>query len=316
MTGGGHEFIVHLASGDVTAKLTLTDAGKIAGLLLRPAATQGSLDDHVRAIAALPGETSILVTREGTTLAAVRAEDPLAVASAFKLAVLKAVTQAVEQRHLAWDQVVRLDPAWRSLPSGTLQGWPAGTPVTVATLADMMISVSDNTAADALVALAGRDRVEAVSPRNAPFLTTRETFVLKADTALSRSFLAADTDGRRRLLSHIATQPLPAPGALPNEPDLAIEWRFTARELAVLLGELAGTPALHINPGPADPGKWQSVAFKGGSEPGCVNLSTLAVDRRGTRFAVIATWNGPSANVDELSVAYDAILHSLAQGTG
>ena len=47
--GSDHSFIVHLAHGDLSARLVLTDDGKIAGLLLRPAATQGSLQDHARA---------------------------------------------------------------------------------------------------------------------------------------------------------------------------------------------------------------------------------------------------------------------------
>jgi hypothetical protein len=43
-----------------------------------------------------------------------------------------------------------------------------------------MISVSDNTAADALLSIAGRENVEKFAPRNRPFLSTREAFILKA----------------------------------------------------------------------------------------------------------------------------------------
>ena len=151
-------------------------------------------------ITSLAGDTAVLVTRNDDDLVAVRADAPLAVGSAFKLAVLKAVAQAVQQKRLAWDQVVRLDPAWRSLPSGVLQSWPGGTPVTIETLADMMISVSDNTAADALIALAGRGAVQTVSPRNTPFLTTREACVLKgsANGDLRARWLAGECSGAAR----------------------------------------------------------------------------------------------------------------------
>ena len=46
-------------------------------------------------------------------------------------------------------------------PSGSLQIEPAGTRYTVSQLADLMISSSDNTAADELSALVGRSAVEA-----------------------------------------------------------------------------------------------------------------------------------------------------------
>jgi hypothetical protein len=318
VSGSGHSFVVHLARGDVSARLVLTDDGKIAGLLLRPAASQGNLDDHVRAIAALPGETSVLVTRDGAVLAAKGAETPLAVGSAFKLAVLKAVAEAIGRQRLAWDQVARLEPAWRSLPSGSLQTWPDGTPLTIATLADMMISTSDNTAADALIALAGRAAVESLSPRNAPFLTTREAFVLKASAAPRSRWLAGDVAARRKILAEIAALPLPAPESVLA--GLEIEWRFSARELAALLEALHAVPAcaatLGINPGLASPAVWRRVMFKGGSELDCVNLSTLAVDHRGARHAVIVTWNGPGAAVEKLAGPYGGILQGLARGDG
>jgi beta-lactamase class A len=318
VTGSGHNFVLHLDHGTVSARLVLAGDGKIAGLLLRPAATQGSLDDHVRAITSLAGETAVLVTRNDAVLAAVRAEVPLAVGSAFKLAVLMAVAQAVTQKRLAWDQVVRLDPAWRSLPSGVLQDWPSGTPVTIATLADLMISKSDNTAADSLIALAGRAAVEAISPRNAPFLTTREAFVLKgeANAALRARWRAAGLDQRRELLRQIATMRLPTAEALATEASLDIEWRFTARELAALLEAIDAVPALHINPGLANRADWRSVAYKGGSETDCVNLSTLVVAHNGNRHAVVVTWNGPGASVERLAASYTGILRGLTQQEG
>jgi beta-lactamase class A len=315
VNGGGYNFIVHLEHGDVSARLVLSGDGKIAGLRLRPAAAPGSLDDHVRTITSLAGDTSVLVTRNHAVLAAVREEVPLAVGSAFKLAVLRAVAQAVEQKRLAWDHVVRLDLACRSLPSGIMQDWPPGTPVTIATLADLMISKSDNTAADSLIALAGRASIEAISPRNTPFLTTREAFVLRgeANAPLRSRWRAAGLDERRVLLRQIAITALPGADALATGPSLDIEWRFTARELAALLAALDDMPALHINPGLADQAAWRSVAYKGGSETGCVNLSTLAVAHNGDRHAVIVTWNGPGASVDRLAGPYTGILQALAQ---
>src|SRR5690606_39753601 len=44
-----------------------------------------------------------------------------------------------------------------SLPTGILQEWPVGTPMTIQSLATLMISISDNTATDVLLRVAGRD---------------------------------------------------------------------------------------------------------------------------------------------------------------
>ena len=63
-----------------------------------------------------------------------------------------------------------------------------GAPITIHTLASLMISESDNTATDALIDLVTRNSVETISPRNRPFMTTREFFQLKRlDMADSRA---------------------------------------------------------------------------------------------------------------------------------
>jgi beta-lactamase class A len=139
----------------------------------RPAQPEGDIDAHVAAIKALPGRTSVLVLTDSKLVAAHDADIPLAVASAGKLAVLLALKNAVSDGRLSWEDVVTLDPKWRSLPSGQLQDWPDGTPLTIASLAHLMISVSDNTATDALIHLVGREAIQAVSRRNIPFVDTR-----------------------------------------------------------------------------------------------------------------------------------------------
>ena len=50
----------------------------------------------------------------------------------------------------------------RSLPSGITQDWAPGTPASLEQLATLMISISDNTATDALMGLIGRERLEAI----------------------------------------------------------------------------------------------------------------------------------------------------------
>ena len=58
-----------------------------------------------------------------------------AVGSAFKLAVLAALNDAVSAGDVRWDDVVRVRDEWRSLPTGPMQEWPEGSAVTIENLA-------------------------------------------------------------------------------------------------------------------------------------------------------------------------------------
>ncbi len=175
-------------------------------------------------------------------LQSLHADTPLAIGSTFKLYVLAALVK----RQVAWDKVVKLDAQHKSLPSGEMQTWPDGSPVTVHTLALKMISVSDNTAADTLLRLAGREKVEKrlselgmKNPQaNVPFLSTRELFQLKGDAALRKAYLAADVPGRIAVLKKLADKPLPNASEMQWSEPIAIdrlEWFASAADLCQLM---------------------------------------------------------------------------------
>jgi hypothetical protein len=316
----GDGFTLRFAKANLPTTITLNKEGRIIGLWFGTAETLGSIADLAGEIQALPGTTALLVISDGKDVVAHAAEQSLAVGSAAKLAILVAVRNAVEQGKLRWDQVVPLDPAWKSLPSGQLQDWPDGTPLTLATLANMMISVSDNTATDALVRIVGREAVEAVSPSNAPFPTTRELFTLKTTANAPRraEWLAGNEDARHAILARIADEPLPSAAAITSDitSDIThgIEWFFTARELCRLLDQTAELPSVGINPGLANAKAWKSIAFKGGSEPGVLNLSTRLVGADSRVHCVVASWNNDAALDDNrLFEPYRGILNRLAE---
>ena len=126
---------------------------------------------------------------------------PAPLGSAVKLYVLNAVGSAVAAGKVRWDQPLTVTAQSKSLPPGELQTEPDGTRISVLDSAAMMISLSDNTAADMLTGLVGRSAVEAAlaatgmtSPAlDRPFLTTREIFVLKLDQwpALAQRYVTA-----------------------------------------------------------------------------------------------------------------------------
>ncbi len=92
-------------------------------------------------------------------LVARNADVPRSIASVFKIWILGAVADALDDRSVTWDQVLPLDGA-KQVNGGPLFSEPAGTPLSVDELATFMLGVSDNTATDMLLALAGRERMD------------------------------------------------------------------------------------------------------------------------------------------------------------
>ncbi len=266
--------------GTAAAKIHLDEQGRIDGLWFGAPQTDKaeSLDDIMKEMGGLPGKVSALVLEDGKPLASVHPDDALGVGSAFKLAILAAAQEQVAAGKRRLDEVHPLDKRWKPLPSGSLQNWPDGTPLTVATLENQMISMSDNTAADGMLSIVGRGEAQKFAPGNKPFLSTREAFVLKARTneALLDRYRKADENGRRAMLAEIDTLPLPDLGEFSGAAQATdIEWFFTANEMCALMAKVADADAMHINPGLAKAAQWKQIAFKeGGSEGGVLNLTT------------------------------------------
>jgi hypothetical protein len=285
-----------------------------------------SWDEVVTALAALPGQVSFqaaAVGAETTVLAALEPERPLAVGSAFKLYVLGALAAAVATDAAAWQDWVPLNPGLRSLPSGVMQNWPAGSPVTLSTLALQMIAVSDNTATDHLIHQLGRERIEAAQGElgvarpdaNRPFITTREMFLLKrlagANPELQR-WRDGDRTARRALLEELAGRPpllaevdLSAPVAIAE-----VEWFYSPAELSRAMVALRDSAEdnttwpplalLAVNPGPQSlDQRFDFVGFKGGSEPGVLCLSWLLKRADGRWFTLVLVWNDAEESVNQ-----------------
>ncbi|MEV0150660.1 MULTISPECIES: serine hydrolase [unclassified Nonomuraea] len=109
-----------------------------------------------------------------------------------------------------WDTTLTITPELKSPGSGELRNRPDNSKVSVLEAAKLMISISDNTAADLLIHKAGRKNVErtawawgARDKRNMPLLTTRELFVLKgADYPRhTKKYLSLETTGQRMYLA-------------------------------------------------------------------------------------------------------------------
>lgn len=303
----------------VSGPMSLDASGMIANLLLNEIAP---VDDSpakiIGELKALPGQTNAWFgpLEGGAPLLTHKADTPLALGSTFKLYVLSALSRAVERGEHRWDEVVRLDA--RSFPSGVTQDWPEDAPVTIQTLATLMVQISDNTATDHMIRLLGREAVEAElaassdhAALNMPLLTTRELFVLKSDPALRQAWLAADEAARRAMLADLANREIDLQsvlGALSGSPTAIeqIEWfaspgdlgalmlRLTGPEHATARAIMAASPGL----GEAPQNDWAYVGYKGGSEPGVLNLTWLLRDKGGRWHMLTLGWNNSEATVE------------------
>lgn len=270
----------------------------------------------------LPGKNGVSVWKLTPRIDRVfsrNAAEPLAVGSSLKLLILSLLCDDIAAGKRKWSDLVTLRDETRSLPSGQLQDWPAGSPVTLHTLATLMLSRSDNTAADHLMLALGREALEehqrkanVLHPeRNQPFLRTNELFKLKLvltpqDT---QSFLQRTPEGKRNYLPELAKVPLGLP-RMPETPQNIdqIEWFFCTEDLARLLDRLRQSPLQAevlplmaiTRPFDMDDFNWKYLGFKGGAEVGVMNLSLLGQLRSNSEwYAFSFTWNDAEKPLNE-----------------
>ncbi|MBV9881568.1 MAG: serine hydrolase [Sphingomonadaceae bacterium] len=296
---------------------------RISGLLITGAEMRSdSFAAIVDEIRALPGEKSVAIARLGQAapelLASLEPARPLAIGSAFKLFILAELSRQVAAGQRHWTDLVALDR--HSIPSGTLQTWPLGAPLTLHTLASLMISVSDNTAADMLLHVAGRENVErmmatigiADPARNRPFLSTLEMSAIKTGpTAAFDAWQRADEAGRRRLLARdyaaVDASRIDVARFTGNPLHIELEWYASAADMVRTMdwlrrnGDDTARAILAINPGlgPQLRGELAYVGYKGGSEPGVLNLTWLVRNNAGAWYAITGSWNNAAAPVEE-----------------
>ena len=243
------------------------------------------------------------------------ADRHLGIGSAFKLYILSTLARQVAAGERSWSDVVPITIMGH--PTGASRDWPEGAPATLHTLATLMISVSDNTATDNLLPVAGRAAVEAEVAASGhsdptlmvPFMSAREMGALKTGGDVE-AYRAADAAGRLALLEATADREIDMfefMMAFTSAPiAIDIEWLVSGKDMANLMRrirELADPTAreiMAVNTSVPDNlrGGWRYIGFKGGSEPGVINLSWLLQDQAGEWHAVTSSWNNPNAAVD------------------
>ncbi|MBN2177633.1 MAG: serine hydrolase [Demequinaceae bacterium] len=321
-------------------------SGKITELLFQPAGPDpdaGSVSavdaDEALATVAAQGGWAVYDTTGGTceALYEANARTPYAIGSEFKLWILAAILEDVNDGLLSWSDTVTVRDGLKSTSDGQVYAKPDGTEMTIDELALLMISISDNTATDLLLDRVGRDRAwEAmrdagiVEPeRNNPFLSTREIFLLKLmpehggwpDLSAPERAAYLDDELAGVTLDEVDLETLPdAPWRIDrlewfaSAEDMCHTWlRLEALIAASEPGDAASaTAALTANPGlEIDAARWPEVWYKGGSEPGVFAMTWRLVGADGREYVVAAFLNDPENEFSEL-YAIDAMMTVFA----
>ncbi len=318
---------VEYSKAIVTVRFALEgpEPHRFIGLLIAGVDRRGdSFEAVIGDLKKLPGTSSLLVAKLGETapvaFAGYNEDVPFATGSMFKLYVLAELARATQARERSWQDVIALGPP--SLPSGVTQNWPKALPITLATLATQMISISDNTAADTLIATLGRAKVDAMrasigtTPGSLPVLTTLEAFTLKmpASEAPRKRWVAGALAERREVLSTLepsaAAIDATALAGAPLHIDM-VEWPATMTEMAGVFDYLRRSDSamamsiLGVNPAlpPSDRARFDVVGYKGGSESGVIAMGWLLRTKSGDWYVVTGAWNDPVQPVQAATFA-------------
>ncbi len=325
-TSGNVELDYEKAVVSLTLTLTPEPPHKVIGLLITAVRQKGDSAEKLKAdISALPGRAGFIVRRldraDEPLLLSVNADQSFGIASGFKLWVLAEAARSVNAKERRWADVIPLGAA--SLPSGITQSWPKGAPMTLHSLAVLMISISDNSATDTLIYSLGRARVDAavamtghMRPNTSvPVLTTIEAFALKMDAAGTdrQQYLRAKTPGERALMLRHSASRLTrdrvqaAPLVLSPLYIDAVEWFATPADMARTMdwfrtsGGESARSILSVSPGfvgEEEAARFAYLGYKGGSETGVLSAHFLLKTKAGAWYSVSTIWNDPAKAVD------------------
>lgn len=266
--------------------------------------------------------SATLTTADGSIEFLHNSSDVFAIGSTFKLYVLGALEQAIAKGLHQWDEILPLKEEWKSLPSGIMHTWPEGQKVTLYEYAEKMISISDNTATDHLLYLLGREKVEQMllpmgnNHQNLylPFLGTLEMFKLKwaIPQVEAQNYISKNRSERLLALDDLKKIPKEQVGTngAQDKPIFIdqIEWFATTKENCKAMFWLASRNNLQLRsilsknvPLLTEVGSpeshWAFAGFKGGSEPGVLNMTFLIESKRGQRACLSMSWNNKNKSV-------------------
>ncbi len=273
-------------------------------------------------------DKSLLITKDGVTLFNQSYDGLQSVASTFKIFVLYALYNNITtDPTINWETEIPILNELKSLPSGEMHTWPAGSVYSLETFARYMIEISDNTATDHLIHFLGRDVVESYLPVSypLPLLKTSELFKLRYLTSVEdlELYLQMNITEKKAYLSEVVSQLNINDIIYLSKSDVwadidthkHLEWFFTISQIEEMLDTVKDFSAMHYNPGVAFEDDWQQVGFKGGSNFGVYSLATSLQSFNSSWYNVIMIVNNYEMplyeNYVELEYEYLILYHLI-----
>ncbi len=291
---------------------------KVTGLFFQPSFKKTeTIDDVASSFEKMPYSSKAVLLKRLSGLEdniyAKNETKPLAIGSTFKLYVLAWLVE----NDVNWNKVIKLSSKQKSLPSGRIQNMPENTPFTIFSLAQAMISESDNTAADMLIGFIGRENIEKSLPfffnsyqkLNTPFLKTSEIFKLKADEDLLAKYALSDVKNRRKILKELVKRPIPpVEKFLADKPKAvtSVEWFASMEDVCRLFDYFRkknnpyANAILSLNNGlNLQSQAFKYVGYKGGSEKGVLSMNWLIQAKSGTWYCFASAANDEKEDINQ-----------------
>jgi len=235
--------------------------------------------------------------------------DIVPLASVAKVALLAALAERVDAGEVSLDDAVEIEPRVRSLPSGTWQRLPDGTVRSVLEAARAAFLHSDNTAADLLLDVVGRERMDRSAEAtglSGGYESTSELFKLGWSDPSLADRIRGLTPAEQR--SFLETVPLPSAAVVEGESihDRSLGWRGRSAGVCEAWSTLMGTTLwgeLAPEVGSIDFAAigCRDVAFKAGRGPGISTLSGVLEAAGGDRLVVTVSVESAGSE-DEVQV--------------
>lgn len=302
-----------------------------------------TFDEATNKLETLAEDVSVLVARidEGNQCQPVferRSDTPRGIASVFKIFVMGAVAQAIEDGVVTPEEIIPLTTENQVL-GGVINNEPVGTEFDVRDMSTLMLGISDNTATEHLFKLVGRDRNEAIidqfgfDDRDAilPFLSMNEAFHLYFTVAEADAlnYIVDSEAGQRSYVEDVLNPLGPVVNFVRANVSVLVRglWQSTPNDVCAALAGMREFPdnseAFNVldtalgaeTVGVNVRGDWERVWFKGGSLADNLGLRVLTyawmfeTDSRGA-FAVIVFTNndsGGNARIDQALVGSVAL---------
>ncbi|WP_457663926.1 serine hydrolase [Sinorhizobium medicae] len=145
-------YALHFDEVLVPTQITIGNSGNISGILFwLPQYKRVDMREIFERIETIGLGSGAIISINDKAIRQVNADTPLSVGSAFKLEILAVYLRQISDGSIKPAEIHRLRADERRPPSGLLQDWPAGTPLTLDTLVNLMMSLSDNTATDIVI---------------------------------------------------------------------------------------------------------------------------------------------------------------------